>query len=691
MATETPVANIKWDEIGAHIFRPDVCSVSSTRDELSFLFGSYGTEAIGPDEIDVKLLKRIIVSPFVAKRLAELLRKILQDHESHYGPLGRESSASTGLSGRASLSIHLPSSLSAGTAEGQTLFQLINALGVVYVYERSFKMSHKRLLGNRFLFTLDNNSLKQLPPERITGLCERINMPQNLLADFIDNLPQAHYVHFGFEENESGSIYKAYAQFSQIPAPEAGTSGPAPLLLYLGFKWDTADNAKQAVSRYTYYPLITPEKIAERVSDIYGSARLPYEVVKNITDIASAIIDHTRISYLEVTEENSPRRSFDINVYDANLLISEQYPLLGRAAQYYGISFGDFHGLYDGIKDSILGHISGGIDREGKDFITIYHGGQAVRMQEAEPSFRAETGQRIATVRRKEPRFSGAESRDIKAFKLFDLVKGLKVPIDTEYSFKAVDKTLLPDRCLIGFPLQFLPQKPDESILNICRKLEMPQPFQETLRENVHNARVVLFGFERDQKNVFYKTYLEFGRVVNGVEKDLNDRASFMMHLAFKWNINDQSQRAVTKYHCFPNLSDNDILERVTSQNFFSDERKGYLGIVKAILDLTVTRIHPYDILYLEAEEEGNPRTSFNIKTFNANLRMKEVYPYLVDVSRYFSIPHEEYHKAYEPVKNLIFGNIQAGIDRRGREFFTIYYKERGNPKRQRKEKSLDG
>lgn len=685
METGSTIPEIQWDESGTEISRPDACSVDSTREEIFFLFGMYRAEDIGQTEMTVDLQKRIIVSPFVAKRLSKLLADVLRDHEYTHGPLNEEPASKGGPPGHPALGSQ-PVSGSKKTSEpGQTLFQIINNLDLTYGYERSFKMYDRTLLGNRFLLTFDRNSLRQLPPERILELCGQINMPRNLSSEFSENLPQATCVHFGFEENKGSCIYKAYLEFPSNPESGLGRNGaaPAPFLLYLGFKWDTSDNTRQAVSRYSRYPLITVENILERVSNIYGGARCPYEVVKGITDIASARIGRDDILYLEVTEDNNPRRSFDINMYFASLLVGELYPLLARIGQHYGLSFGDFHGLYDGVKDRIFGHVSGGIDREGKDFLTIYHGMQAFRKQEAGPAAQPGARQRGRAVPSADSHFSGVENRDKKAVELFEFVKGLNVPVGIEHSFKALEKSLLPDRFLIGFQRVSLWQDPDESILNICRRLGMPEPFQATFRENLSEANVVLFGFERSRNEVVYKAYLEFGA---GFKKrsqaDSGNGESVLMHLGFKWNVSDDSQKAVAQYRCFPMLTEKDMLERLSSKDFFKDERKGYLAIVEAILNLAVCRTHPYEFIYLEAEEDGNQRTSFDINLYRANLRMSEVYPHLLEIGRYFSIPREEYHRIYEASRNQIFGHIQAGIDRAGREFFTVYYGGKGKPRK---------
>jgi hypothetical protein len=43
-------------------------------------------------------------------------------------------------------------------------------------------------------------------------------------------------------------------------------------------------------------------------------------------------------------------------------------------------------------------------------------------------------------------------------------------------------------------------------------------------------------------------------------------------------------------------------------------------------------------------------------------------------VCRHFSIPSEEIHTLYDPVKTEIFEHLAGGIDRDGKDFLTVYY-----------------
>jgi hypothetical protein len=100
----------------------------------------------------------------------------------------------------------------------------------------------------------------------------------------------------------------------------------------------------------------------------------PYEIVKGILDLAASKVGNDKFLFLGVGEENNPRNSFDINIYRANLQMKDIYPFLLEMCRFYSVSENRFKKLFEPIEKQIFGHIAGGIDRKGKDFLTIYFG-----------------------------------------------------------------------------------------------------------------------------------------------------------------------------------------------------------------------------------------------------------------------------------------------------------------------------
>ena len=65
----------------------NVANVTSTREEVVLNFGINQNWDLGQKAMDVELLHRVILSPFAAKRLNNMMTKLLQEYESRYGAL----------------------------------------------------------------------------------------------------------------------------------------------------------------------------------------------------------------------------------------------------------------------------------------------------------------------------------------------------------------------------------------------------------------------------------------------------------------------------------------------------------------------------------------------------------------------------------------------------------------------------
>jgi hypothetical protein len=79
---------IRWDDTNMKSSYANVCNVASTREEFVLLFGVNQAWQAGQAEIPIQLTDRIIMNPFVAKRLAILLSNVLREYEGRFGSLG---------------------------------------------------------------------------------------------------------------------------------------------------------------------------------------------------------------------------------------------------------------------------------------------------------------------------------------------------------------------------------------------------------------------------------------------------------------------------------------------------------------------------------------------------------------------------------------------------------------------------
>jgi hypothetical protein len=375
--SENTQVKIRWDSSNMRSAYANVFNVTAIREEIVLLLGE--SEWLDKDERTVRLTNRILLNPFTAKRLLILLQNAVQKHELKYGPLESESPSPTGLLKTDSQITQSPNSGIQRTEQtADFLIQLVKELNVMYDFERSFKMSQQKMLWHRFLMVIDKNDIRGNPHQRILSICERMGMPEDFFGMFKENLSQANPVDFGFEADEGSCIYKAYLDF--LPQLRRGgdikLNQTKPHIMFLGFKWDVLDPTKKALTKYTWYPSLSFEEILEKLSDIYHSdkGRKSNDLAEEFLGIISSRTTHDKVYYLDVSEEHGQRRSYDINAYSANLQLKELYPLMTKIWQYFSIPAEEFSDLYRQMETKIFGHFSGGMDREGNDFLTVYFG-----------------------------------------------------------------------------------------------------------------------------------------------------------------------------------------------------------------------------------------------------------------------------------------------------------------------------
>lgn len=78
---------IIWDDTNMRSVYANVCNVAGTREEIVLLFGMNQAWHSAQADVTIQLADRVVLNPFVAKRLSVLLNNVLLDYESKYGSL----------------------------------------------------------------------------------------------------------------------------------------------------------------------------------------------------------------------------------------------------------------------------------------------------------------------------------------------------------------------------------------------------------------------------------------------------------------------------------------------------------------------------------------------------------------------------------------------------------------------------
>jgi hypothetical protein len=82
-----PNPTVKLDTSALKSSYCNVCNATSTREEVVLNFGINQNWDMGQPSLDVQLHHRIILSPFAAKRLQDVLTNLIKEHEARYGEL----------------------------------------------------------------------------------------------------------------------------------------------------------------------------------------------------------------------------------------------------------------------------------------------------------------------------------------------------------------------------------------------------------------------------------------------------------------------------------------------------------------------------------------------------------------------------------------------------------------------------
>lgn len=86
---------VRWDNSSMRSIYANVANVAGTREEIVLLFGVNQAWDASQKEMTVQVSDRIVLSPFVAKRLTILLQNVIKNYETKFGKLDVEPSRAT--------------------------------------------------------------------------------------------------------------------------------------------------------------------------------------------------------------------------------------------------------------------------------------------------------------------------------------------------------------------------------------------------------------------------------------------------------------------------------------------------------------------------------------------------------------------------------------------------------------------
>jgi hypothetical protein len=78
---------VSWNTAHLKSSYANFCNATSTREEVVLNFGVNQNWERTPGDLEIELDHRIVLSPFAAKRLNQLLSRLIGEYENRYGEL----------------------------------------------------------------------------------------------------------------------------------------------------------------------------------------------------------------------------------------------------------------------------------------------------------------------------------------------------------------------------------------------------------------------------------------------------------------------------------------------------------------------------------------------------------------------------------------------------------------------------
>lgn len=257
------------------------------------------------------------------------------------------------------------------------LHSFVEAMCVPYGFERSVKLCPGRVLDQRYLLSLHKSALGHKAHTRLAALGEKLQAPKDALAQLLEELPTADVIHLGFEQDTDKTLCKIYLEFASRARMAMAQPQPQPdqpTLVHKALKWDINQPQRNTL---TYYWLkagtLSESHIKQHVTNIVGS-QPGTDAIQRIVECALQRLPADELMWLDIEEPGNQRRSLDFNLYDTGLMLQEIQSIIMPLADHFRITQPELENWFDSNGRKALGHIAGGLNREGEPFITVYFG-----------------------------------------------------------------------------------------------------------------------------------------------------------------------------------------------------------------------------------------------------------------------------------------------------------------------------
>ncbi len=259
---------------------------------------------------------------------------------------------------------------------GERLVAAVRAFGLPLLGDSSVKLLPGALSADRFLLTVHTADFTARHWAHLERFPLDLGLPELELQRFLVEARSAGVLHFGCDADPGATILKLYAEFPdrlRTQWASARRSGTA-ITVYRAVKWRAAGEPAAAFSTYAALPGRSVTATSARILELLGPGKVAEFVTVLFHRAAGRIPAEARL-FLDVDEEGTGRRSFDLMLYDAGFTLGALAPQIATVAEAFALSPAERQQLAALPPATTLGHISGGRGRDGAPFLTLYFAG----------------------------------------------------------------------------------------------------------------------------------------------------------------------------------------------------------------------------------------------------------------------------------------------------------------------------
>lgn len=252
----------------------------------------------------------------------------------------------------------------------------LRQLNCPFAFERSIQFQSEQIQAGRMLAGHDLTLPSSLTQSEIVALLQELCFPENQLDALLLQLPLSHHLHLGFEPQSGSALFKVYLESDCDPEM-------ASAVRYRAWKYvpyfDQCFTSAYAPLRFSS-PAQLSQLLLTQFSYLAGQVSIEpglKRMVQSLTLIAEQCMLRSgaeELELLHVTEDQSDRQSFDLNLYSSNLKVEAVLEQLLFMCSSLGLDQQRCHLSLQQCMALPLGHLSFGVHRQRQPFFTLYYG-----------------------------------------------------------------------------------------------------------------------------------------------------------------------------------------------------------------------------------------------------------------------------------------------------------------------------